>query len=293
MGSSVGRFGPTSFRRGAASRVAVTLLLSVALTGVAGATGVTPGLRHARLAALSVLLPAGSTRLSHPPAAVASRFNFITMNKAPWNYVDLSAYAVVAASVRGTLMFLRQHPPNRVRLVGDTQRTSDVHQILFERRSTHHVLALRIREYVTALTAGRTALWIVVRANRYPTKPLGDLVGPGYRHVRISSCATARVGCRQWQLQQIEKINVLREIVNEQFVEPTMQICPANFVTPTYVQFFRRGQLVPSVTAVVEVGGCGTIAIVDGSTTQRSVLSIGPRFLKRMSAVAGPGSFRY
>jgi hypothetical protein len=260
--------------------------VNVGSLSAARVVALTPGARYAVNVMQSISLPPSSKTVSDLPPLAARSFAEISIAKARWNFVGVSRYVVVHQSLAFMRRFFLSH------LVRNTHvdRARIVRTVVTEitlDQTTQRQLRLRVREFIFSINPHHSVIWILVRANRYPVKPRSDLIEPGFVTVRFSKCISVQPHCRQRTLRHIDTINIVREIVNEQFVLPSFSICPTNFVEPTYVQFFRRGHSVPLVTAVVERGGCGTISIVRGTHSSIDVLKYGPRFFRRIEAVAG------
>ncbi len=288
MGRSVGRSRPTSFR----SLTIGTLILAaswlLATTSPASAKGVTPGARHASEVLSSLVVPSGAQHFNAIPRFARGSFSRVASSRTPWNHVARHEYVIVdgaAVDVEG--WFVRHRPiTTTVRDVPGLPR--NVRGVTLRRlgaRSGRNFLT--IHEYFHSLSNARTVVRLDVEVDRYPSKPVGELVAAIYTKLRITNCASVTTRCLTWSTNNQERVDILREVINEQSLVAPKQICPAFYVTPTYIEFFVATQRAPALKVMVELGGCGTIQIQRNATTLLPAMQIGPRFVERVNRVAG------
>jgi hypothetical protein len=247
---------------------------------------------RSELAALS--LPPGSQVSATIPHFALGSFHGLQVSRPTWNYIQRSQYAVVSRTPSAIESWLIEHRPPDTSVDRLMNVPPELRGVLFRRdlaRSGPRVLF--VTELIAPLSHTRSIVRFSVVVDRYPSKPSSDLIAPGYKKVVITRCVGVKTNCHDVTLANENKINVLREILNEQFVAPRREICPSFYVVPTYIDFFRKNDRSPSLVAVVELGGCGTIEIQRTSTPSGPAMAIGVRFTQRVNALVGHSVISY
>jgi hypothetical protein len=282
------------WRPAAAATLAAAVIAVGALdVGSAGAclTWLRPAL--ARMEASEMLslvrLPAGTVRHPGEPASARHHLGGTDLD-ANAHRADAYRYYVADARPRTLTRWLVQHPPRGS--FGDYQQR-DAHGWMF----VAHYDALGqwfdprdLEVRAVSIGAGRSAVRVDALVTWLVARGPSDEVAPGAARLSITRCA-ARPGARctvGYVSTRPRVIDAVAALVDQQRpVSTSPKICPAIYVIPWTITFsYERPARV--TRAVVELGGCGTIQLYQGSRAASPTLQIGDHFLARLDRLVRP-----